>query len=71
MQKQITTIVDLERKGRTGVVSAIILKKLGYDEETVIEDYLKSKENLLDFLTKHPQADINPLLQMKTLFERF
>lgn len=53
MQKQITTIVDLEGKERTGVVSAIILKKLGYDEETIIEDYLKSKENPLDFMTDY------------------
>ena len=53
LQKQITTIVDLEGKERTGVVSAIILKKLGYDEETIVEDYLKSKENLLDFMTDY------------------
>ena len=66
LQKQITTIVDFKGKGRTGVVSAIILKKLGYDEETIIEDYLKSKENLLDFLKrlckKHPQVDINTII---------
>ena len=53
-------------KDRTGVVSAVILKKLGFDDETIIEDYMKSKENLLDFLTSyvkvHPQVDINIIL---------
>lgn len=53
-------------KDRTGVVSAIILKRLGYDDQTIIEDYMKSKENLLDFLTdyvkKHPQVDINTII---------
>ena len=53
-------------KDRTGVVSAVILKKLGFDDETIVEDYMKSKENLLDFLTSyvkaHPQVDINIIL---------
>ena len=53
-------------KDRTGVVSAVILKKLGFDDQTIIEDYMKSKENLLDFLTSyvkaHPQVDINIIL---------
>lgn len=53
-------------KDRTGVVSAVILKKLGFDDQTIIEDYMKSKENLLDFLTSyvkaHPQVDIKIIL---------
>ncbi len=53
-------------KDRTGVVSAIILKKLGFDEQTIIEDYMKTKENLLDFLMayvkEHPEVDINTIL---------
>ena len=56
-------------KDRTGVVSAVILKKLGFDDQTIIEDYMKSKENLLDFLTSyvkaHPQVDINIILPRK------
>ena len=53
-------------KDRTGVVSAILLKKLGFDQQVIIDDYMKSKENLLDFLTDyvkaHPQVDINTIL---------
>lgn len=53
-------------KDRTGIVSAIILKKLGFDDQTIIDDYMKTKENLLDFLTdyvkEHPQVDINTVI---------
>ena len=53
-------------KDRTGVVSAILLKKLGFDDQTILDDYMKTKENLLDFLTnyvnEHPQVDINTII---------
>ena len=53
-------------KDRTGVVSAVILRKLGFDDRTIVDDYMKSKENLLPFLTDyvktHPQVDINTIL---------
>ena len=53
-------------KDRTGVVSAILLKKLGFDNQTIIDDYMETKENLLDFLTnyvkEHPQVDINTIM---------
>ena len=53
-------------KDRTGVVSAILLKKLGFDHRVIVDDYMESKENLLDFLTDyvkaHPQVDINTIL---------
>ena len=53
-------------KDRTGVVSAILLKKLGFDDQTIIDDYMKTKENLLDFLlnyvNEHPQVDINTII---------
>ena len=53
-------------KDRTGVVSAIILKKLGFDDQTIIDDYMKTKENLHDFLTayvkEHPQVDMNTVI---------
>ena len=53
-------------KDRTGVVSAILLKKLGFDDQTILDDYMKSKENLLDFLinyvNQHPQVDINTII---------
>ncbi len=37
-------------KDRTGVVSAILLKRLGADDRTIIADYMASKENLIGFL---------------------
>ena len=37
-------------KDRTGIVSAILLHKLGYDSEYIINDYLKSAENLREML---------------------
>ena len=75
MDKIIQTILDAKSnvlyfcgagKDRTGIVSAIILKKLGFDDQTIIDDYMKTKENLLDFLTdyvkEHPQVDINTVI---------
>lgn len=53
-------------KDRTGVVSAMILRRLGYDDETIIEDYMKSKDNLMDMLTAyvkdHPEVDIEIII---------
>lgn len=50
-------------KDRTGVVSALLLKRLGISEEVIVEDYMKSKDNLLDMLTSyvknHPEVDID------------
>lgn len=61
-------------KDRTGVVSAIILKKLGYDDQTIIDDYMKSKENLYDFLMgygkEHPEVDINTILPKEENIKR-
>ncbi len=37
-------------KDRTGVVSAIILHKLGASREYIVEDYMKSAENLKEML---------------------
>lgn len=45
-------------KDRTGAVSAIILNKLGYDDEYIIADYLKTADNLRDVLKKF--AEDNP-----------
>lgn len=53
-------------KDRTGVVSALLLKRLGASEDVIVEDYMKSKENLLDMLTTyvkdHPEADMDILI---------
>lgn len=49
-------------KDRTGVVSAMILKRLGFSDEVILEDYMQSKDNLMDLLTAyvrvHPEVDI-------------
>ena len=37
-------------KDRTGVVSAILLHRLGYDREYIISDYMQSAENLREVL---------------------
>ena len=75
MDRIIQTILDAESnvlyfcgagKDRTGVVSAILLKRLGFDRQGIVDDYMQSKENLLDFLTDyvraHPQVDIRTIL---------
>ena len=75
MEKIIDTIMDAESnvlyfctagKDRTGVVSAVLLRKLGYSDEIIIEDYMKSKDNLMDMLTvyakEHPEVDIEIMI---------
>ena len=53
-------------KDRTGVVSAVLLRKLGYSDEVIIEDYMKSKDNLIGMLTayvkEHPEVDIEIII---------
>ena len=71
MEKIIDTIMNAETnvmyfctagKDRTGVVSALILKRLGFSNKVIIDDYMKSKDNLLDMLrayvSVHPEVDI-------------
>ena len=75
MDKIIDTIMNAESnvmyfctagKDRTGVVSAIILKRLGFSDEVIIDDYMKSKDNLMDMLTAyvnvHPEVDIEIII---------
>ena len=53
-------------KDRTGVVSAIILKRLGFSEREIMADYMESRTNLADFLTayaaEHPEADLRTIM---------
>ena len=71
MEKIIDTIMSAKSnvlyfctagKDRTGVVSAVLLRKLGYSDEVIIEDYMKSRDNLIDFLTayvqEHPEVEL-------------
>lgn len=53
-------------KDRTGVVSAVLLKRLGYSNQVIIKDYMETKDNLMGFLTSyvesHPEVDINIII---------
>ena len=53
-------------KDRTGVVSAVILRKLGFRDQVIIDDYMETRDNLMDFLTayaeEHPEVDINIII---------
>lgn len=62
-------------KDRTGVVSAILLYKMGMDEDYIIEDYMKSKNNLIDILMQfagvNPEIDINILIPHRQYIQDF
>ena len=66
-------------KDRTGVVSAVMLKKLGYSDQVIVDDYMETKENLMGFLTayvkEHPEVDINIIIpnaeNIKKVLEQF
>ena len=49
-----------------GVVSAVLLKRLGYSNQEIIKDYMETKDNLMGFLTSyvklHPEVDINIII---------
>ena len=75
MKKIISTIMNAKSnvlyfcsagKDRTGVVSAIILKKLGYSDQAIIDDYMETKDNLMGFLKvyveKHPEVDLRTIV---------
>lgn len=83
METIINTIMDAESnvmyfctagKDRTGVVSAIILKRLGFSNEVIIDDYMESKDNLSDMLTAyvkdHPEVDIEIIIPHRENMER-
>lgn len=62
-------------KDRTGVVSAIILKRLGFDDEVIIDDYMESGDNLMDMLIDyvraHPEVDLEIIVPHRENMERF
>ena len=47
-------------KDRTGVVSAVLLHRMGYSDEGIVRDYMESGENLKnmleDYLKTHPEV---------------
>lgn len=62
-------------KDRTGVVSAVLLHTFGMKEETIIGDYMKSKENLRDMLEayakQNPSVDINVITPQERYIKEF
>ena len=83
MEKVIDTIMNAKSnvmyfctagKDRTGVVSAVILKRLGFSDEVIIDDYMKSKDNLMDMLTAyvkvHPEVDIEIIIPHRENMEK-
>lgn len=61
-------------KDRTGVVSAMILKRLGFSDEVIIDDYMESKDNLMEMLTAyvslHPEVDIEIIIPHRENMEQ-
>lgn len=61
-------------KDRTGVVSAIILRRLGFSDEVIIDDYMESGDNLMDMLTAyvrmHPEVDLEIIVPHRENMER-
>lgn len=61
-------------KDRTGVVSAMILKRLGIGDEAIIDDYMESRGNLMDMLTAyadaHPEVDLEVIVPHRRNMEQ-
>lgn len=62
-------------KDRTGVVSAVLLYKLGMSSEYIVNDYLKTKFNLEallnEFARQNPAIDIDVIIPHKRYIEEF
>lgn len=58
-------------KDRTGVVSAVLLQKIGMSQEYIIADYMKSKENLAGVLEDYAKLNPNVDVEIITPHERY
>ena len=62
-------------KDRTGVVSAVLLYKLGMPSGYIVDDYLKTKVNLesllIEFARQNPTIDIDVITPHKRYIEEF
>ena len=62
-------------KDRTGVVSAILLHKSSESVDCIVDDYMKSKENLKDVLasyaSQNPEIDINVITPNECYIKEF
>ncbi len=83
MEKIVDTVMNADSnvlyfctagKDRTGVVSAVILMRLGYSDDVIIDDYMASKDNLMDMLTvyagAHPEVDMEIIVPHRENMER-
>ena len=84
MEKILATIMNAETnvmyfctagKDRTGVVSALILWRLGFSDEAIIQDYMLTKDNVMEMLEAyvalHPEVDINIIVPHRENMRRF
>ncbi len=62
-------------KDRTGVVSAILLKRMGFDNEYIINDYMKSAKNLEamleKFISEHTERDYSMIIPKERYMREF
>ena len=58
-------------KDRTGVVSAILLKKMGLDMDFIVADYMESKHNLEEMLVSYAKENTNVNIEIITPHERY
>ena len=62
-------------KDRTGIVSAVLLYKLGMPTEYIVDDYMKSKDNLKtlfsEFVRQHPSVDVEIITPHERYIEEF
>ena len=62
-------------KDRTGIMSAIVMLYFGMDHESIVEDYLISKDNLQKrlemYVQNHPHIDMNVITPRREYIERF
>ena len=62
-------------KDRTGVLSAMLLTRLGKDREYIVKDYMLSDDNLRDMLESfslsHPEIDAEIITPHREYIERF
>ena len=68
-------IFVMQKKTGRGVVTAIILFKLGYEKQYIINDYLLSAANLESelqlFVDNNPDVDINVIIPKAEYIEGF
>lgn len=62
-------------KDRTGVVSAILLHRLGFEREYIVADYLQTAENRREMLRKyaeeHPEVDLEVITPQRRYMDEF